>query len=113
MPDWQLTPEEELYGDTAIDANAVQPLVDENGMPLNPPPTEPGTPQQSPAIRPDGTGEPSQQDLDEAFPPQQQPQARPPLQQPQTRPPLQPPPRPPEPRSAPPSEPPQPRPNVT
>src|SRR5580765_4910174 len=34
MPDWQLTPEEELYGDTAIDANAVQPLVDENGMPL-------------------------------------------------------------------------------
>ena len=24
MPDWQLTPEEELYGDTAVDANAVQ-----------------------------------------------------------------------------------------
>ncbi len=104
MPDWQLTPEEELYGDTAIDANAVQPLVDENGMPINPPPTEPGTPEQTPAIRPDGTGEPSQQELDQAFPPQQQPQPRPPLQ---------PPPRSPEPRSAPPSEPPQPRPNVT
>ena len=104
MPDWQLTPEEELYGDTAIDANAVQPLVDENGMPVNPPPTEPGTPEQTPAIRPDGTGEPSQHELDQAFPPQQQPQPRPPLQ---------PPPRPPEPRSAPPSEPPQPRPNFT
>src|SRR5206468_7136825 len=105
MPDWQLTPEEELYGDTAIDANAVQPLVDANGMPINPPPTEPGTPQQQqPAIRPDGTGEPSQEDLDQAFPPQQQQQ---------TRPPPQPQPRPGEPRSAPPSEPPQPRPNVT
>ena len=102
MPDWQLTPEEELYGDTAVDANAVQPLVDENGMPINPPPTAPGTPQQQPGIRPDGTGEPSQQELDQAFPPQQQPQTRPP-----------PPPRPSEPRSAPPSEPPQPRPNAT
>src|SRR3954466_12289258 len=38
MPDWQLTPEEELYGDTAVDANAVQPLVDENGMPIGMPP---------------------------------------------------------------------------
>jgi penicillin-binding protein 1A len=104
MPDWQLTPEEELYGDTAVDANAVQPQDDENGMPINPPPIEPGTPQQVPAIRPDGTGEPSQQDLDQAFPPQQQPQPRPPLQSA---------PRPPEPRSEPPSEPPQPRPNVT
>src|SRR3954453_12628662 len=90
MPDWQLTPEEELYGDTAVDANAVQPLVDENGMPINPPPTEPGTPQQPALIRPDGTGEPSQQDLDQAFPPQQQPQSRPP-QQPPARPPLPPP----------------------
>jgi penicillin-binding protein 1A len=104
MPDWQLTPEEEMYGDTAIDANVVQPLVDENGMPINPPPPQPGSPQQPPAIRPDGTGEPSQQELDQAFPPQQQPQPRPPLQ---------PQPRPPEPRSAPPSEPPQPRSNIT
>src|SRR5947209_7776510 len=101
MPDWQLTPEEELYGDTAIDANAVQPLVDANGMPINPPPAEPGTPQQQSAIRPDGTGEPSQEDLDQAFPPSQQQQQQ--QQQP----------RPGEPRSAPPSEPPQPRPNVT
>jgi penicillin-binding protein 1A len=113
MPDWQLTPEEELYGDTAIDANAVQPLVDENGMPINPPQPQPDTPEQTPAIRPDGTGEPSQQELDQAFPPQQQPQARPPQQQPQPRPSPQPPARPSEPRSAPPSEPPQPLPNVT
>jgi penicillin-binding protein 1A len=105
MPDWQLTPEEEMYGDTAIDANAVQPMVDENGMPINPPPSEPGAPQQLPAVRPDGTGEPTQQELDQAFPPQPQPQ-------PQQRP-LQPPPRPAEPRSTPPSEPPEPRPNVT
>src|SRR4051794_14090351 len=112
LPDWQLTPEEELYGDTAIDANAVQPLVDENGMPINPPPIQPDTPQQPAVIRPDGTGEPSQQDLDQAFPPQQQPQVRP-SQQPQARPPLQPQPRPPEPRSEPPSEPPQARPNFS
>src|SRR5256885_600395 len=73
MPDWQLTPEEEMYGDTAIDANSVQPMVDENGLPINPPPTAPGTPEQQPMIRPDGTGEPSQQELDQAFPPQQAP----------------------------------------
>jgi penicillin-binding protein 1A len=102
MPDWQLTPEEELYGDTAIDANAVQPMVDENGMPLNPPPGQPGVPQQQqePGMRPDGTGEPSQQELDQAFPPQQ-PQNRPPQ------------PRPAEPRSAPPADPSEPRPNGT
>jgi penicillin-binding protein 1A len=78
MPDWQLTPEEEIYGDQAIDANSMQPMVDANGMPLSQePPPEPGGPQQQPFIRPDGTGEPSQQDLDRAFPPQQQPQPQP------------------------------------
>ncbi|MEP7130704.1 MAG: PBP1A family penicillin-binding protein [Sphingomicrobium sp.] len=100
MPDWQLTPEEEMYGDTAVDANALQPVVDENGMPLNPPPGEPGAPQPQPAVRPDGTGEPTQQELDQAFPPPQQQQQPPP------------PPRP-EPRSAPPPEPTEPRPNGT
>ena len=30
-------------------------------------------PQQQPMVRPDGTGDPSQQELDQAFPPQQQP----------------------------------------
>src|SRR5689334_12511859 len=35
LPDWQLTPEEEMYGDQAIDANDMQPMmVDENGMPI-------------------------------------------------------------------------------
>src|SRR3954452_24947801 len=68
IPDWQLTPEEEVYGDQAIDANAMQPMVDENGMPLGtPPPQEPGYPQQQQMVRPDGTAEPSQQELDQAF----------------------------------------------
>jgi penicillin-binding protein 1A len=92
IPDWQLTPEEEMFGDTALDANAMVPLVDENGMPLNPPPVEPGYPQQQPMVRPDGTGDPSQQWLDQALPPQQrqrQPQPRqlpPPQQQQQQQP---------------------------
>src|SRR5213082_1466168 len=38
IPDWQLTPEEEMYGDQAIDSNSIQPMVDQNGMPLNSPP---------------------------------------------------------------------------
>jgi penicillin-binding protein 1A len=108
IPDWQLTPEEEMYGDTAIDENAMEPLVDENGMPLNPSPQLPQDPnypqpqplpqqlpqQQSPPpmIRPDGTGEPTQEELDRAFPPPQ-PRSRQP-----------------EPRSTPPSESAQPRP---
>jgi penicillin-binding protein 1A len=100
MPDWQLTPEEELYGDQAIDANAMQPMVDENGMPLGTPPPDQGYPQQQPMVRPDGTGEPTQQELDQAFPPQQQQrQANPP------------PPRQPQPESTPPPEAPQPRSN--
>jgi penicillin-binding protein 1A len=108
MPDWQLTPEEEMYGDTAIDANSVQPMmVDENGMPIGNPPPDQGYPQQQPMVRPDGTGEPTQQELDRAFPPQQQqPQRQPqpgaPQPQPQPRPsndPLAPPPDTAEPRS--------------
>ena len=92
IPDWQLTPEEEVFGDTAVDANAMEPLVDENGMPLNPPPAlpqEPGYPQPLPQpqpqqqqqqpqmIRPDGTGEPTQEELDRAFPPPQPRQRQP------------------------------------
>jgi len=105
IPDWQLTPEEEVYGDTTVDANAVQPMVDENGMPIVMPPAQPGTPQQEPMVRPDGTGEPTQQDLDRAFPPQQpQPQQpRPPQPQPVPAP------RPGEEPSNPPADPSQPR----
>jgi penicillin-binding protein 1A len=104
IPDWQLTPEEEVYGDQAIDANSMQPMmVDENGMPLGtPPPPDQGYPQQQPMVRPDGTGEPTQQELDQAFPPQQQPQPpRRPQPQPQ-----------PQPDPLAPAEPPQPRPHA-
>ena len=101
IPDWQLSPEEEMYGDSAIDENAMQPMVDENGMPIGVPPTEPGVPQQQPMVRPDGTGEPSQQELDQAFPPQTRPL---PPQQPQQLP------QPGDPRSVPPADPSQPRP---
>ncbi|MEA3079718.1 MAG: penicillin-binding protein, partial [Sphingomonadales bacterium] len=91
IPDWQLTPEEEVFGDQAIDANSMQPMVDENGMPLGtPPPQEPGYPQQQPMVRPDGTGDPSQQELDQAFPPpaqRQPPPQRLPQPQPSTPPP--------------------------
>jgi penicillin-binding protein 1A len=83
MPDWQLTPEEEVYGDTAYDANSMGPMmVDENGMPIGMPPPSYGPPQSQPMIRPDGTGEPTQQELDQAFPPQQRPSQLPPQRQP-------------------------------
>jgi penicillin-binding protein 1A len=95
MPDWQLTPEEEVYGDTAIDDNSMQPMmVDENGMPIAMPPQQPGYPPQQPMVRPDGTGEPTQQDLDRAFPPQQLPQQLPQQQQQQRQPQPVPPPQP-------------------
>jgi penicillin-binding protein 1A len=109
LPDWQLTPEEEVYGDQAVDANGMQPMVDENGLPLGTPPPEPGFPQQQPMVRPDGTGEPTQQELDQAFPPPQQPRQVP---NPQPRQPQYPPPRPPQPESTPPPDPSQPRPQT-
>ena len=113
MPDWQLTPEEEIYGDQPVDANDMVPMVDENGMPIgNPPPADQGyPPPPQPIVNPDG--EPTQQDLDQAFPPQ--PATRyPPRPQPQPR---QPPypvqnqPQP-QPRSTPPADPSQPRPDA-
>jgi len=103
IPDWQLTPEEEMFGDQSVDANGVQSMVDENGLPLGTPPQqEPGYPQQQSMVRPDGTGDPSQQELDQAFPPGPQPAQRQPP----------PPPRQPDPRLPPPAEPPEPRPNA-
>ncbi len=124
MPDWQLTPEEEMYGDQPVDANEMQPMVDENGMPLgNQPAPDQGYPQQQPMVRPDGTGEPTQQELDQAFPPQQQqprqpgvaPPRQPPYGQPQQQ---QPPPRQPQPQRQPPPgstspDPLEPRPDAT
>ena len=90
LPDWQLTPEEEVYGDMDVDANAMTPMVDENGMPIGTPPSDPNFPPPQPAIRPDGTGAPTQEELDRAFPPQQQQQRSnqypPPQQRPQPQP---------------------------
>lgn len=108
MPDWQLTPEEEMYGDQPVDMNDMGSMVDENGMPVGPPPSEPGVPQQQPMVQPDGTGEPTQQELDQAFPPR--PPARiPPANPPPRRQPVVPPS---QPRSTPPADPAQPRPNT-
>ncbi|MGZ2412412.1 penicillin-binding protein 1A [Sphingomonas sp. F9_3S_D5_B_2] len=109
MPDWQLTPEEELFGDQALDqSSAGQPLVDENGDPFPAAPGDNSGP--PPMIRPDGTGDPSQQELDQAFPPA--PQGQPGVRQPYQR---QPRPAYPDPQqqqdgSAPPPEQPEPRP---
>ena len=113
MPDWQLSPEEEIYGDQDVDANTIGPMmVDENGLPIGTPPEEQGYPQQQPMVQPDGSGVPTQQQLDQAFPPQQQqpPQVRrppgyPSQPQPQPRPDQQ------QPRLVPPPDPSQPRPN--
>src|SRR4051812_4308516 len=102
IPDWQLTPEEEMYGDQTIDENGMTPMVDENGLPLGAPPIDQNAPPPQPMARPDGTGEPSQEELDQAFPPQQRQQ--PPPQ------PRQPPQRQPEPDPLAPTEPSQPRP---
>jgi penicillin-binding protein 1A len=122
MPDWQLSPEEEIYGDQPVDMNDTGPLVDANGMPLGMPPQPSDQQQQQPMVNPDGTGAPTQQELDQAFPPQQQPIRRPPPYG--TPPPRYPPPPPPrqtpyvpdnqaqpQPRSVPPADPSQPRSN--
>ena len=109
LPDWQLTPEEELSTNDMTEMNDIGPLVDENGMPLGTPPQQPGYPVQQPMVGPNG--EPTQQELDQAFPPQQQ-------QQPIRRlpPPSQPQPRavspPPPPRPPPQPDPTQPRPDT-
>jgi penicillin-binding protein 1A len=114
MPDWQLSPEEEMYGDQPVDANDMGSMVDENGMPIGTPaPGDQNNPQQQqPMINPDGTGEPTQQELDQAFPPQQPGIRRPPgyPAQPQPRQPVYPAQPQPPPRSVPPPDPSQPRP---
>jgi penicillin-binding protein 1A len=121
MPDWQLTPEEEIYGDQPVDINDMGPMVDENGMPLGTPNDQNYPPGQQPMVNPNG--EPTQQELDQAFPPQQQPRRpapNPPQNQAQPRYPPPTPPREPanppqnqtQPRSNPPADPSQPRPNA-
>jgi len=113
MPDWQLTPEEEMYGDQPVDMNDMGSMVDENGMPLGTPPNEPAVPQQQqPMVQPDGTGEPTQQELDQAFPPRQQPAVRTPPPSPPRRQPQPPPQQPSQPHSTPQADPTQARPNT-
>jgi penicillin-binding protein 1A len=117
VPDWQLSPEEEIFGDQALDANSMQPMmVDENGLPIGAPamPDQGYPQQQPPMIRPDGTGDPTQQELDQAFPPPQQPQPQPQQRQPPPPQPRPQPPRQPQPQRDPlaPADAPQPRPQT-
>jgi penicillin-binding protein 1A len=86
IPDWQLTPEEQMFGDAAMDGAPLESMVDENGMPLGPAADPYGLPQapaDQPFIRPGGPGEPTQQELDQAFPPQGPQRPPPPQGQPQ------------------------------
>lgn len=101
LPDWQLTPEEEYFADPYA-ADGLQPMVDENGLPLGTGEAFPSD--QQGTVRPNGPGDPSQQELDRAFPPQQPSD---PTRFPQRQPP--PPARVQDPRSAPPPDPTEPR----
>jgi penicillin-binding protein 1A len=78
IPDWQLTPEEEMLGDTGAPVEGFEPMVDENGMPIYPSGQAP--PGGLPGMRPDGTGDPGQQEFDRALPPQQGANRYPPRQ---------------------------------
>jgi penicillin-binding protein 1A len=101
VPDWQLSPEEEMFGQIGEPIEGFDPMVDPNGMPIYPP-GQAIPPGAAPGMRPDGTGDPSQQELDQAFPPQ--PANRYPPRQPP------PPPRQPPPLQPAPADPSQPRP---
>jgi penicillin-binding protein 1A len=95
IPDWQLTPEEEILG-TLPEQNGFAPMVDEHGMPIGPPQPDGGMlPPQQPIVRPEGPRDPNEDEFDRAFPPPQQP-----------------PPRQPDPRLAPPSDPSEPGPGA-
>ena len=74
MPDWQLTPEEEVFGDSAVDMNGMAPMVDENGNADRHCRRRAGL--SAAASRwsgPTAPASPRQQELDQAFPPQQRP----------------------------------------
>jgi penicillin-binding protein 1A len=120
MPDWELAPEEQYFGDEYIDLGAA-PLVDENGYPLPPPGGYPPDYQPQPGVPP-GQQQPglSQQWLDNVLGNRERQQPRAPGQQvppattqpqPQTQPQQQPgtTPRQPPPRSTGDSNPAQPR----
>ena len=101
MPDWQLEPDEEMWG-TPYDENTTGPLlVDENGMPIGPQPADPLAPAQP--LPGQDQRAPDQTELDRIFnSPPPPPQRAPPVQrEPVTRQP--------QPRSEPPTDPLQPR----
>ena len=87
LPDWQLEPDEEVWG-LPYEEGASPPLVDENGNPIGPQPTDPFAP---PSGVPESSG-PDQSELDRIFnspppsrqaPPQQrEPQRLPPRSDP-------------------------------
>ena len=69
MPDWQLTPEEEMFGDAggrrqrgAADGRRERHADRHTAG-------RPRLLRSRRMVRPDGTGDPSQQELDQAFPP--------------------------------------------
>ena len=100
MPDWQLTPEEEMFGDTAVDANGMaadgrreRHADRDTAAGAGHAAAQPWSARTAPASR-------RQQELDQAFPPQQPPPPPPPQPQPPAQPR-----QPPQPQSAPPPDP--------
>jgi penicillin-binding protein 1A len=94
MPDWELEPEEEYFGDNYIDTS-IYPMVDEDGNPIMPPGYEPGQQvpyQQQPQPQQPDTGL-TQQWLDNVLGNARERQQQQPGQQPQGQPPPAPPPR--------------------
>jgi len=83
LPDWQLEPDEEVWGLPYEDGSS-SPLVDENGNPIGPQPSDPFAP---PVDTPESGG-PDQSELDRIFnspPPSRQappPQRPPPRSEP-------------------------------
>ena len=81
LPDWQLEPDEEVWG-LPYAEGASGPLVDENGNPIDPQPSDPFAPQ----ARTTTPGAPDPSELDRIFdspPPPRQPPPPPPPREPQ------------------------------
>ena len=81
LPDWQLEPDEEVWG-LPYAEGASGPLVDENGNPIDPQPSDPFAPQAGTTT----PGAPDPSELDRIFdspPPPRQPPPPPPPREPQ------------------------------
>jgi penicillin-binding protein 1A len=80
LPDWQLEPDEEAWG-LPYEEGLSAPLVDENGNPIGPQPSDPFAPAPGGVPGPGSPGGPDQSELDRIFsspPPQREPQRPPP-----------------------------------